>query len=70
MRVLLVLDATPLDSKLAHMGTRLTLTERPSRCFRSAGWISLDIHTDRQGEFFEIAWPAAAAVEVLDLQPN
>ena len=60
-----------LDIKFARIGARLKVADRPSRRFRTAGGISLDVQTDRKGEFFEIVRQAGAdaSVEVLDVQP-
>jgi hypothetical protein len=66
------MNANLLDNKFARMGARLKLAERPARRFQSmAGLVSLDILTDRKGEFFQIATlpGAEAEVEVLDVQP-
>jgi len=60
-----------LDNKFAHIGARLKVADRPAGRFRTTGVISLDVQTDRKGEFFEIAQQpgADAVVEVLDVQP-
>jgi hypothetical protein len=64
------MDTKFLENKFARIGARLQVTERPTHHVRTAGVISLDVRTDRKGEFFEIARPPGndAAVEVLDAQ--
>lgn len=61
-----------LKSKFTRIGARLKVSDRPSRRFRRGGLVSLDVQTDRRGEFFEIVPQAGAAVdvEVLDVQPT
>jgi hypothetical protein len=65
------MDTNLLDTKFARMGARLKVADRPSRRTRTPGVISLDVQTDRKGEFFEIVRPPDAEVEiaVLDVQP-
>src|SRR5215207_1298754 len=65
------MNTTLLDSKFARIGARLKVADRPSRRTRTAGVISLDVQSDRQGEFFEIVSQPGAAAEVviLDVQP-
>ena len=60
-----------LKSKFTRIGARLKVTDRPTRRFRTNGTLSLDVRTDRQGEFFEVVpqGNAAAEIEVLDVQP-
>lgn len=60
-----------LNTKFAHIGARLKVADRPSRRNRWAAPISLDVQTDRKGEFFEISQPPGAETEiaVLDVQP-
>jgi hypothetical protein len=60
-----------LGTKFARIGARLKVADRPSRRGRTSGVLSLDVQTDRKGEFFEIVrQPAAEAdVAVLDVQP-
>jgi hypothetical protein len=62
---------TNLDTKFARIGARLKVADRPSRRSRTSGVFSLDVQTDRKGEFFEIVRRpgAEAAVAVLDVQP-
>src|SRR5262245_4510392 len=69
--VLLFMDTNLLDTKFARIGARLKVADRPSRRTRMTGVISLDVQSDRKGEFFEIVRPpgAEAEVAVLDVQP-
>ena len=64
------MDTNLLDIKFARMGARLKIAERPARRSRTTGPISLDVQTDRKGEFFEIAKQPGVDVEVavLDVQ--
>ena len=59
-----------LDAKFARIGARLKVADHPSRRPRTSGF-SLDVQSDRRGEFFEIvAAPGAEAeIAVLDVQP-
>ena len=68
--VLLGMDTSLLNNKFERMGARLKVVERPARRMRTSGLLSLDIGTDRRGEFFEITPQAGAdpEVEVLDVQ--
>jgi len=65
------MDTNLLDLKFARIGARLKIADRPSRRTRTAGAMSLDVRTDRVGEFFEvIRQPGAEAeIEILDVQP-
>ena len=65
------MDTHLLILSFAHIGARLKLADRPSRRSRMSGVISLDVQTDRKGEFFEIVRPAGAEAEivVLNVQP-
>jgi hypothetical protein len=65
------MNANLLDTKFARIGARLKVADRPTRRGRTSGPISLDVQTDRRGEFFEIVpRPGAdAEVVVLDVQP-
>ncbi len=65
------MDTHALLGKFARLGARLKVADRPSRRFRTSGVISLDVQSDRRGEFFEIAKRPGAEVEVviLDVQP-
>lgn len=65
------MDTNLLDIKFARIGARLKIADRPARRFRSAGVLSLDVQTDRKGEFFEILKQpgAEAEIAVLDVQP-
>ena len=69
--VLPFMDTNLLDIKFAHIGARLKIADRPSRRTRTSGPISLDVHIDRKGEFFEIVRRSGAEAEiaVLDVQP-
>jgi hypothetical protein len=60
-----------LDIKFASMGARLKVADRPTRRSRLTGILSLDVQTDRKGEFFAIVQPAGndAEVAVLDVRP-
>jgi hypothetical protein len=68
-RVLPSMDTTLLDTKFARIGARLKVADRPARRTRPAGVVSLDVRADRKGEFFEIARPPGAELDVLDVQP-
>jgi len=65
------MDTNLLDIKFAHIGARLKVADRPSRRTRTSGVISLDVQSDRKGEFFEIVRQpgAEAEIAVLDVQP-
>lgn len=65
------MDTNLLDIKFAHIGARLKVADRPSQRTRMAGVVSLDVQSDRKGEFFEIARQpgAEAEIAVLDVQP-
>jgi hypothetical protein len=65
------MNTATLTTKFARMGARLKVTDQPTRRSRLAGVVSLDVQTDRKGEFFEVIEPPGAdvAVEVLDVQP-
>ncbi len=65
------MDTNLLDMKFARIGARLKLADRPARRNRTTGVISLDVQTDRKGEFFEIVRQpgAEAEIAVLDVQP-
>src|SRR6516165_6990414 len=60
-----------LDIKFARIGARLKIADRPSRRSRTVGVVSLDVQTDRKGEFFEILRQpdSEAEIAVLDVQP-
>jgi hypothetical protein len=64
------MDTKLLAIKFAHIGARLRVADRPTRS-RTAGTVSLDVQTDRKGEFFEIVRRPEAGIEiaVLDVQP-
>jgi hypothetical protein len=65
------MDTNLLDTKFARIGARLKVADRPARRSRMSGVISLDVRTDRRGEFFEIIRQpgAEAEIAVLDVQP-
>jgi hypothetical protein len=65
------MDTILLDTKFARIGARLKVADRPSRRTHTAGVVSLDVQTDRMGEFFEIVHQpgAEAEIAVLDVQP-
>jgi hypothetical protein len=65
------MDTTFLNNKFTRIGARLKVVDRPTRRLRTAGLVSLDIGSDRRGEFFEITPQLGAdpEVEVLDVQP-
>ena len=65
------MDTDFLTSKFLRIGARLKVANRPQRRFRTVVDVSLDIGSDRRGEFFEITpRPGTAAeVSVLDVQP-
>ena len=66
------MDTNLLDTKFARMGARLKIADRLPGRNRTAGVISLDVQTDRKGEFFEITQQPGVEVEVavLDVQPS
>jgi hypothetical protein len=71
------MDTDLLDLKFSRIGARLKVANRPSRRMRWSGRassviFSLDVQSDRGGEFFEIVRPPGinAEIAVLDLQPN
>lgn len=65
------MDAFHLNKKFQRIGARLKVVDRPGRRLRASGLLSLDIGSDRRGEFFELTPLAGTdpAVEVLDVQP-
>ncbi len=65
------MDTSLLNIKFDRIGARLKVAARPSRRGRTSGTVSLDVQTDRRGEFFEIATQpgAEAEIAVLDVQP-
>lgn len=66
------MNTTLLSTKFARIGARLVVADRPARRSRLAGAVSLDVQSDRRGEFFEIARRpgAGAEVTVLDARPD
>jgi hypothetical protein len=65
-----MVDQEHLESKFARIGARMKMTV-PRGLRAEDGSIRLDIKTDRNGEYFEVAGPqgAASIIEVLDVQP-
>jgi hypothetical protein len=65
------MDTNLLDIKFARMGARLKIADRLPGRNRTTGVISLDVQTDRKGEFFKITRQLGVEVEVavLDVQP-
>jgi hypothetical protein len=68
-RVSPLMDTNLLDTKFARIGARLKVAHLPTRGRRMAGAISLDVQTDRKGEFFHIASQSDAEIHVLDVRP-
>ena len=66
------MDTSLLNKKFTRIGARLKVVDRPARRLRTSGLLSLDIGSDRRGEFFEITPQSGAdtEVEVLDVQPT
>jgi hypothetical protein len=66
------MDANLLDTKFAQMGARLKIADLLPGRNRATGVVSLDVQTDRKGEFFEITRQPGVEVEVavLDVQPD
>jgi hypothetical protein len=66
------MDTNLLNMKFARIGARLKVADRPTRR-RTAevASLSLDVQTDRKGEFFEMVRQpnAQAEIAVLDVQP-
>jgi hypothetical protein len=65
-----MVDQEHLETKFARIGARMKLTVPRGRRSEVSS-IRLDVKSDRNGEFFEVASPpdASAVVEVLDVQP-
>ena len=66
------MDTPLLNKKFERIGARLKVADRPQQRLRSpSGLLTLDIGSDRRGEFFEIIPQVGAdpKVEVLDVQP-
>jgi hypothetical protein len=66
------MDTNLLDTKFAKIGARLKVVARPARRATLEGLVSLDVLSDRKGEYFEIFEQPGAAVDVavLDVQPS
>jgi hypothetical protein len=64
------MDTSLLDTKFDRIGARLKVSDRLNQRAR-LGFVSLDVRTDRRGEFFEIVNPpwSNAEIAVLDVQP-
>jgi len=71
-RVRLGMDTTILNTKFERIGARLKILQRSTRRMRTSGLVSLDIGTDRLGEYFEITPQVGSApvVELIDVQPT
>lgn len=66
------MDTQLLNKKFERIGARLKILDRPRRRMRArTTMLTLDIGSDRRGEFFEIVSQsgATAEIEVLDVQP-
>ena len=63
------MDTDILEAKFARIGARLKAAEGlvPRR---AGGPVTLDVRSDRDGEFFEIARRGNAELNVLDVQPR
>jgi hypothetical protein len=64
------MDAQLLDTKFARIGARLKVGDRLPRWRQTGIALTLDVLTDREGEFFEIIRQGEAEIEVLDVQPK
>ena len=67
-----MLDHDLLETKFARIGARLKVADRPHAVAGSrSGVLSLDVQSDRKGEFFEVVSPGGTEPEVavLDVQP-
>jgi hypothetical protein len=67
-----MMDTTNLLTKFARIGARIKIADQPSRRFQAvSGVITLDVRTDREGEFFEVVQPPGVdpEVAVLDVRP-
>ncbi len=64
-------DHDILETKFARIGARLKLSDGSERRLATSVPVSLDVRSDRKGEFFEVIRrsDAEAEVEVLDVQP-
>jgi hypothetical protein len=65
------MNSAILDTQFSRIGARLKVGDRPTGRRRATGALSLDVQTDRKGEFFELVREpgADALVEVLDVRP-
>lgn len=66
------MDTMLLENKFARIGARLKVGDLTARRARTTGALSLDVQSDRKGEFFEIALQpgADAQLDVLDVQAS
>ena len=67
------MDTSLLTNKFEGIGARLKVVDRPRRRFEtSPSLLTLDIGTDRRGEFFEIApqTDTDPKVEVISVRPS
>ncbi len=66
------MDISLLERKFDSMGARLKVVRQPTRRLPGRNLVSLDIGTDRRGEFFEMRVPPTieATIEVLDIRPR
>jgi hypothetical protein len=66
------MDTNLLHMKFARIGARVKISDRPTRRRPAVGMVSLDVQTDRKGEFFEVVRQpgAEAEIAVLDVQPT
>ncbi len=70
-RVFAAMNTSFLNNKFERIGARLKVVDRPKSRFRPANRLmSLDIGTDRRGEYFEITNSEDVELEVLDVQAN
>jgi hypothetical protein len=65
------MDTALLSTKFDRIGARLKFADRPSRRTRADAAVSLDVRTDRRGEFFEVTLRpnATPEIEPLDVRP-
>ena len=65
------MDTLLLNKKFERIGARLKVVNRSTGRLQSSGLLSLDIGTDRRGEFFEITprHGADPEIEVIDVRP-
>ena len=70
--VRMVMDTALLNKKFTQIGARLKIVEPATRFVRSPSLLSLDIGTDKRGEFFEITPQAGVIprIEAIDVRPT